>query len=137
MLYTYSLESQTVNANSDVVLNTNVIRSQCCCIAHTPGTSVITINKPGTYLISVNIDATSATTGTSQFSLYNNGSAVKGALATTTVATANNIDNYSFTAAIRILPSCPAVNNSAQLTIVNTGANAAIVSNVAVTVSSV
>ena len=51
--------------------------------------------------------------------------------------TANNIDNYSFTAAIRVLPSCPVIDNIAQLTVVNTGANAAIVSNAAVTVRSI
>lgn len=134
MLYTYSLDNQTVNANSDVVLNTNGIKGSCDGITHVAGTSTITINKAGTYIISVNLDATSATTGTSQFSLYNNGTAVKGALATTTVATANDIDNYSFTAVIRVLPSCPAISNIAQLTVVNTGANAAIVSNTAVTV---
>ena len=134
MLYTYSLDNQIVNANSDVVLNTNGIKGSCDGITHVAGTSTITINKAGTYIISVNLDATSATTGTSQFSLYNNGTAVKGALATTTVATANDIDNYSFTAVIRVLPSCPAISNIAQLTVVNTGANAAIVSNAAVTV---
>lgn len=134
MLYTYSLDSQTVNANSDVVLNTNGVKGSCDGITHIAGTSTITINKAGTYIVSVNLDATSATTGTSQFSLYNNGAAVKGALATTTVATANDIDNYSFTVAIRVLPSCPAISNTAQLTVVNTGANAAIVSNAAVTV---
>lgn len=136
MLYTYSLNEQTVNANSDVVLNTNGVRSSCY-ISHTAGTSTITINKPGIYIISVNLDATSATTGTSQFSLYNNGTAVKSATATTTVATANDISNYNFTTAIRVYPSCQALNNNAQLSIVNTGANAAIVSNVAVTVRSV
>lgn len=137
MLYTYSLDSQTVNANSDVVLNTNGVKCSCDGITHIAGTPTITISKAGTYIVSVNLDATSATTGTSQFSLYNNGTAVKGALATTTVATANNIDNYSFTAAIRVLPSCPVIDNIAQLTVVNTGANAAIVSNAAVTVRSI
>lgn len=137
MLYTYSLDSQTVNANSDVVLNTNGVKGSCDGITHIAGTPTITINKTGTYIITVNLDATSATTGTSQFSLYNNGTAVKGALATTTVATANNIDNYSFTTIIKVRPSCPAVNNIAQLTVVNTGANAAIISNAAVTVRSV
>ena len=134
MLYTYSLDSQTVNANSDVVLNTNGVQCSCDGITHIAGTPMITIRKAGTYVISVNLNATSATTGTSQFSLYNNGTAVKGASATTTIATANDIDNYSFTAMIRILPSCPAINNIAQLTVVNTGANAAIISNAAVTV---
>lgn len=133
MLYAYTLESQTINTNNNVIFNINGIRNSCA-IRHEAGASIITITKPGTYTISVNLDATLATTGTSQFTLYNNGTAVGGAVATSTVATANDIDNYSFTAAIRVLPSCPAVINTAQLTVVNTGANAAIVSNAAITV---
>lgn len=134
MLYTYSLDSQTVNTNSDVVLDINGIKNSCDGIAHVAGTSTITINKSGIYVITVNLDATSATAGLQQFTLYNNGDAVKGALATASVPAANDIGNYSFSAAIKVLPSCPAADNVAQLTIVNTGENAAIVSNAAVTV---
>lgn len=136
MLYTYSLDTQTIDANGNVAFNVNGIRGSCY-INHVAGTSVISITKPGNYIVSVNLDATSATTGTSQFSLYNNGTSVKGAQASNTVATANDINNYTFTAAIKVLPSCQAINNTAQLTVVNTGANAAIVSNAAMTVRSV
>lgn len=133
MLYAYTLESQTINTNNSVIFNINGVRNSCA-IRHDAGTSIITITKPGTYTVSVNLDATSATTGTSQFTLYNNGTAVNGAVATSTIATANDIDNYNFTAAIRVLPSCPAIINTAQLTVVNTGANAAVISNAAITV---
>ena len=136
MLYTYSQDNQTVNANNDVVLNTNGVRSSCG-ISHTAGSSTISITRPGVYIIDVTLDATSATAGTSQFSLYNNGTAIKGALATNTIATANDVGNYNFTTAIRVLPSCYAVNNNAQLTLVNTGANTAIVSNAAVVIRAV
>ena len=137
MLYTYSIDSQTISANGNIPLNVNGITNRCDGIIHDAGAPAITLNRAGTYLVTVNLDATSATTGTSSFSLYNNGVAVKGAIATTTVATANNIDTYSFTAVVRILPSCPAINNIGQLTVVNTGANAAIVSNIAVTVKAI
>lgn len=134
MLYTYSLDEQTINTNGTVVLNINGIKNSCDGITHVAGTPTIAINRAGIYVIAVNLDATSATAGTQQFALYNNGTIVKGALATSTIATANDINNYSFVAAIKVLPSCPATDNIAQLTIVNTGENAAIVSNAAATV---
>lgn len=134
MLYTYSLDEQTINTNSTVALNINGIKNSYDGITHVAGTPTITINRAGIYIIAVNLDATSATVGTQQFALYNNGAAVKGALATSTIATANDINNYNFVAAIKVLPSCPTTDNIAQLTIVNTGENAAIISNAAVTV---
>nr|DAF58836.1 MAG TPA: BclA protein [Siphoviridae sp. ctxMM9] len=134
MLYTYSSTEQTVNANGAILLTTNGIDCRCDGITHSGGSSTITITKPGNYIIDVNCVATSATTGDLSFQLYNNGVAIPGAIATNNIATASNKANYAFTAAIRVLASCPVINNTAQLTIQNISANAATVTNAAVTI---
>lgn len=132
MLYTYTLSEQTVTPNGAIVLDQNGIDS-CCAISHVAGSTTINLRQ-GTYLISVDCDATSDTTGPLSFQLYNHDVAVPAALATNTIATAGNIANFNFDAAIKVLCSCPAINNNAQLTIKNTGANPATISNVVVTV---
>lgn len=133
MLYTYTATSQTVAVGEPVALNTNGINN-CCMIQHMAGSTIISIIKPGIYIVDVNCDATSATAGEQSFTLLNNNVAVPGAEATSTIATANDISNFSFTSAIRVLPSCPVIDNEAVLTIMNTGANPAIISNIAVTI---
>ena len=133
MLYTYTSSKQTVAAGGSVVLENNGLTGNCAMINHTAGSTTITL-KQGTYIIHFNCDATSATTGALSFQLYNNDIAVPSALAINTIATENNISNFGFTTSIKVFCSCPAIDNTARLTIRNTGANPAIISNVAVTV---
>ena len=121
------------NSASFILLENNGLTGNCAMINHTAGSTTITL-KQGTYIINFNCDATSATTGALSFQLYNNDIAVPSALATNTIATENNISNFGFTTFIKVLCSCPAIDNTARLTIRNTGANPAIISNVAVTV---
>lgn len=137
MLYTYSSADQTVNANGAIILTNNGVNYRCDGINHTAGSTTIDITKAGNYLVTVNCVATSATTGDLSFQLYNNGTAVSGAIATNNIATASNKANFSFSTIVRVLASCPVINNNAQLTIQNTGANAAVVSSAGVTVSPV
>lgn len=138
MLYTYTLNDQTVATNASLTLDNNLTSgcTNCNLIQHTAGSTTITLRQ-GVYVINFNCDATSATTGPLSFQLYNNDVAVPAALATNTIATANDISNFSFSTIVRVLCSCPAINNNAQLTIRNTGENTAIVSNVAVTIHKV
>ena len=133
MLYTYTSSEQTVAAGGSVVLENNGLTGNCAMINHTAGSTTITL-KQGTYIIHFNCDATSATTGALSFQLYNNDVAVPSALTTNTIATANDISNFGFTTSIKVFCSCPAIDNTARLTIRNTGANPAIISNVAVTI---
>lgn len=132
MLYTYTASSQTVASNGAIALQNN--GTGCSCINHPAGSTIITINCPGTYIIETTINATSATTGPLSFQLYNNGVAVHAAIATNTIATENNVSNFAFTVAMRVRCSCQAIDNSAQLTIVNTSANEATVSTAAVVI---
>lgn len=62
MLYTYTSSDQTVATNASVNFLTNVVGGNCC-IRHTAGTPVITINKSGYYLIEFNCDSTAETVG--------------------------------------------------------------------------
>ena len=132
MLYTYTASSQTVASNGAIALQNN--GTGCSCITHPAGSTAITINYPGAYIIETTINATSATTGPLSFQLYNNGVAVPAAIATNTIATENNVSNFAFTVAMRVRCSCQAIDNSAQLTIVNTSANEATVSTAAVVI---
>jgi hypothetical protein len=53
--------------------------------------------------------------------LQNNGVAVPGAIATFTTTVADDATNLAFSTIIRVPPSCCAVDNTANLTLVNTG----------------
>ena len=83
------------------------------------------LNKPGYYYVTFNAVAAATTTvGELTVELYNNGVAVPGAEASYTTTTAGDNSNYAFSTIIRVLPSCCAVNNTARLTVVNTGVDA-------------
>lgn len=135
MLYAYTSSEQTIAPNGAIALDLNGVNG-CCAINHVAGSTTI-ILRQGYYIISVNCDATSDTVGPLSFQMYNNDEAIPAAEATEQIATAGNVSNFSFTTALRVLPSCPAIDNTARLTIKNIGANPAIVSNVAVTVHKV
>lgn len=136
MLYTYSNTDQTVAVNGVVALGNNGV-STCGCIYHTAGTGSVSLQRAGYYRITVNADAanTTATAGNITLQLYSNGTAYAGAEATQTSESTTDVANLSFTALIRVLPNCCAIDNNlpTTLTLVNTGI-AATISNVAMTV---
>lgn len=83
------------------------------------------LNKPGYYYVTFNAVAAATTTvGELTVELYNNGVAVPGAEASYTTTTAGDNSNYAFSTIIRVLPSCCVVDNTARLTVVNTGVDA-------------
>lgn len=133
MLYAYNLTTQILTPNKPTVFATNGINDNCS-ISHTEGDSEVILSKCGQYIVTVNLDATSDTSGSLNFQLMNKGKVVLGAEATNTVNIPCVIHNCSFTAALRVPPSCPAVNNAAVLTVNNLGPNTAQVSNAAITV---
>lgn len=131
MFYAYTLTEQTVAADEAINLNTDRL-NDCYIYQHAAGTPTISFSKCGTYKISVNCVATSDTVGDLTIQLFNNDVEVPGALATIGINTANAVNNFTFTAVVRVLPSCAAIDNTARLTVKNTGANTATVSNIAV-----
>lgn len=138
MLYTYTNSTQSVATDAAIALNTNAVQTGCT-VTHTAGTTAVSLNKTGYYEVHFNADVTSATTGALSIQMQGNGVDVAGAEATTTVTTASEISNVSFTAIVRVLPNCCAIlgNIPYVLTFVNTGAATASVSNAAVTVTKV
>ena len=83
------------------------------------------LNKPGYYYVTFNaVAAATDTVGLLTMELYNNGVAVPGALASVTTTAAGAESNFAFSTIIRVPPSCCVVNNTAKLTVVNTGVDA-------------
>ena len=122
MINTYNITTQNVAANGTVAFTTDRILTGCTV---TRNGNTFQLNKPGYYYVTFNaVAAATETVGDLTVELYNNGVAVPGATATVTTATAGNNDNYAFTTIIRVLPSCPMINNTAELTVVNTGVDA-------------
>jgi hypothetical protein len=120
MISTFNSTTQTVDVGGAYVFDTNRIVTGCT-VGHVPGTSALVLNKPGYYYITFNTTFTTATTGDATVELQNGGIAVPGANATETVTTAGDTKSISFTTIVKVLPSCPAIDNTTTLTFVATG----------------
>lgn len=138
MLYTYNTTSQTLTTNSAINFNANAIQTGYTA-THAVGTTSISLNKPGFYMVSFNADAVeSGTAGNVQVQLRGNGVAIPAAEATINSASATDVVNPSFMALVRVTPNCCANTNNVPyaLTVVNTGVGATF-TNVALTVTKV
>lgn len=123
VLDTYTLTDVTVATNGLLPLEQNYLLAGCA-IVHFPGSTTITLQEPGLYL--VNFDAEGSTAGgTGGFTtqLYNNGVAVPGATSTSGATSTTDIETIGFSKVIQVKPSCCAIDNTANLTFVNTGAD--------------
>jgi hypothetical protein len=119
MISTYNSTTQTVEVDGAYVFDTNRVTTGCT-VDHIPGTSTFTLNKPGYYYVTFNTTFTTATTGVATVELRNGGTAVSGAIGAETVATAGDTKSISFATIVRVLPSCPAIDNTTTLTFVAT-----------------
>ena len=122
MISSYNTTSQAVATDGLLTFTTDRILTGCTA---TRNGQTFQLNKPGYYYVTFNAVAAATTTvGELTVELYNNGVAVPGAEASYTTTTAGENANYAFSTIIRVLPSCPLVNNTANLTVVNTGVDA-------------
>ena len=122
MISSYNTTSQAIVSNGLLNFTTDRILTGCTA---TRNGQTFQLNKPGYYYVTFNAVAAATTTvGELTVELYNNGVAVPGAEASYTTTTAGENANYAFSTIIRVLPSCPLVNNAANLTVVNTGVDA-------------
>ena len=122
MISSYNTTSQAIATNG--LLNFTTDRILTGCTATRDG-QTFQLNKPGYYYVTFNAVAAATTTvGELTVELYNNGVAVPGAEASYTTTTAGDNANYAFSTIIRVPPSCCVVNNTARLTVVNTGVDA-------------
>ena len=122
MISSYNTTSQAIVSNGLLNFTTDRILTGCTA---TRNGQTFQLNKPGYYYVTFNAVAAATTTvGELTVELYNNGVAVPGAEASYTTTTAGENANYAFSTIVRVLPSCPLVNNTANLTVVNTGVDA-------------
>lgn len=122
MLNAYTNTSQSISAGSPIPFNTNRYRT-CKCISHSAGSTSITLNCPGYYIISFSGTATATTSGTDPIivQLARNGTAVPAGNASALSAAANTPVSLSFTTAVKVLSSCCAVDNTTVLSVLNSG----------------
>lgn len=120
MVDSYTNTSVAVASSSAIPFNTNRYITGCG-TCHTAGSPTITIKKPGYYLVNFNADLASASTGLLQAQLQVNGNLVSGARSSTTLATAGNTDALSFSTIVRVLNSCNCIDNTANISVINTG----------------
>lgn len=116
--YNISEQILTVNENLDF---TNSVKTGVS-IEYINGSSTITINRPGLYL--VNFNAIAGGNGNVIVKLQDNGEDVKGAVAGSSSTAATDIVNLSFNTLIDVAPSCNCVKNNAVLTVLNAGVDA-------------
>lgn len=120
MISAYSSATQTVETGAAYVFDTNRIVTGCT-VGHAPGTSTFTLTKPGYYYISFTTTFTTDATGTATVELQNGGVLVPGATASETIETAGSTASLTIVSIVKVLPSCPAIDNTTTLTLVATG----------------
>ena len=122
MISSYNTNSQAVATGDSLTFTTDRILTGCTA---TRNGQTFQLNKPGYYYVTFNAVAAATTTvGELTVELQNNGVVVPGAEASYTTTTAGDNSNYAFSTIIRVPPSCCAVDNTARLTVVNTGVDA-------------
>ena len=132
MISSYNSTPQVVAADGLITFTTDRVLTGCTA---TRNGSTFQLNKPGYYYVTFNaVAAATEAVGELVVELQNNGVAVPGAEAASTTITAGNNDNYAFATIIKVPPSCCAIDNTAKLTLVNTGV-AATFANVNVNIT--
>lgn len=137
----YSLSAYSTNLTGLVVPATipfnNILsqsgNSNCNCGDNfSAGGTNVSLNKPGTYRVTVNADILGTAAGIVALQLLNNNVAVPGALASVTTA-AGTTYNAGFSTIIKVNRSCACQNNNANLQ-VQLQTTTATLSNVNITV---
>lgn len=119
MINSYTNISQAVAADSTINFDTTRILTGCTVI-HADGTPTFTLTKPGYYFVTFNGVVTGTTAGTVTAELLNGAVAVPGAISSASVAV-GDITTLSFATIVRVLPSCPSIDNTTKLTVLNSG----------------
>lgn len=119
MISSYNITSQDVAVNGLLTFTTDRILTGCTITRNGP---TFQLNKPGYYYVTFNADGAATTTpGDVVLVLQNNGIAIPGAMATVTVAAADDATNLAFATIVKVPPSCCAIDNTVRLTLANTG----------------
>ena len=122
MISSYNTTTQAVATGDLLTFTTDRILTGCTA---TRNGQTFQLNKPGYYYVTFNaIAAATTTVGELTVELQNNGVVVPGAVSTYTTTTAGDNATYAFSTIIRVPPSCCVVDNTARLTLVNSGVDA-------------
>ena len=119
MISSYSITSQAVAADGTLNFDTTRVLTGCT-VKHADGTPTFTLTRPGYYFVTFDGVISGTTAGTVTVELLNGTDAVPAALASTTVA-ADDVATLNFTTIVRVLPSCPSIDNTTKLSVANTG----------------
>lgn len=134
--YTNNSTGTTVDANTAINF-TNVVVETGCTATMTPGSTTVNLNKPGYYMVQFNAYGASSTAEASavEITMYNNGTEVPYASSSDTSTSTTDIADIGFSTIVRVLPSCPSIDNDIALTFVNTGTAATVFYNTNVVVT--
>ena len=119
LLNTYTNTTQAVVADGLLRFD-NINIDTGCSIDFTAGSNSVTLDKPGAYLVLADVTFNTDAAGVATIQINKNGNAINGATASTTTVIGNN---YSMDAStiVKVLPSCAVVDNTAVITVANTG----------------
>ena len=122
MINSYTSTSQTILTNALINFNINAVKTGCT-VTHAEGTPTFSLNRPGLYYVAFNADALPTAAGDLVAQLMSNNELVPGAIATTT-GTTTSTESLSFSRIIQVKPSCCSIDNSVNLTVINSGVGA-------------
>ncbi len=119
MISSYSTISQAVAVDGTINFDTTRVLTGCT-VKHADGTPTFTLTKPGYYFVTFDGVISGTTAGIVTVELLNGADAIPAALASTTIA-AGDEATLNFTTIVRVLPSCPSIDNTTKLSVANTG----------------
>ena len=131
MISSYNITTQNVAVDGLLTFTTDRILTGCTVTRNGP---TFQLNKPGYYYVTFNTNGSATSVANVTIELQNNGITVPGATATITPTAVGNTMNFAFATIIKVPPSCCSVDNTANLTLVNTGV-AAIFTNVNINIT--
>lgn len=134
-LYAYNATPVTVLTDGSVPFNI-IGRRLGYAITHIAGSTAISLNDTGYYLVAFNATmAESGTAGTVEVKLLQDGEAVGGAVSSAYSSATDDLETVSFSAIVRVLPNCASVPNNVPsvLTVQNIGVGATL-TNVAISI---
>lgn len=126
MISTYSSISQAVAVDGTLNFDTTRVLTGCT-VKHADGTPTFTLTRPGYYFVTFDGVVTADAAGTVTVELLNGTTAIPGAIASTALA-ADGIATLNFSTIVRVLPSCPAIDNTTKLSVLNSGIGATFTS---------
>ena len=126
MISSYSLVSQAVAVDGTLNFDTTRVLTGCT-VKHADGTPTFTLTRPGYYFVTFDGVVTSDAAGTVTVELLNGADSVPGAIASTALV-ADGIATLNFSTIVRVLPSCPAIDNTTKLSVLNSGIGATFTS---------